>query len=135
MKLSPIQKASFEKLAKKYKIKLILLFGSEVTKKRHLMSDLDIGVCFEKNELNFQKFGQLISEFQEIFPKKEIDLAIINNADPLFLKKILETAQLLYGKKSNLAKLKLYSFHQYLDYQKYFKLEEKFCHQFLRQFE
>ena len=132
--MEKIPKTSLRKLAKKYKIKLILLFGSQVTKKTHEMSDLDIGVLFEQANFGFRKFGHLLSDLQEIFPEREIDLAIINHADPLFLKKILETAKILYGKKADLAKLKLYSFHRYLDYQKYFDLEEKFCRQFLGKF-
>lgn len=134
MKLTTIQKASLKKLAKKQKIKLILLFGSQFSKKTHKMSDFDIGVLFEKNNSEFKKYSQVLFELQRIFPKKEVDLGIINQADPLFLKKILESCHPLFGKKSDLDQLKLYSFHSYLDYQKYFKLEEKFCHQFLKQF-
>jgi len=130
--LTQKQKDFIKKLAKEYKILLILLFGSQANKKTHPGSDLDIGALFKKNDLGLQKYSILLSKFQKIFPEKEIDLAIINQADPLFLKKILERCQLLYGKKSDLKKLELYSFHRFLDYQKYFDLEEKFCHTFLK---
>ena len=123
-----------KKIAKKYKIKLILMFGSEVNKKTHKMSDVDIGVLLEKSGFSFTKYSSLMENFQKIFPGREIDLAIINNADPLFLKKIFENCQLLFGKKEELAKLKLYSFHQFCDYQKYFDLEREFAKRFLSQF-
>lgn len=124
----------FEKIAKKHKIKLILMFGSQVNKKIHKMSDIDIGILLERNNFSFKKHFSLLEDLQKIFPGKKLDLAIINNADPLFLKKILENCQLLYGKKRELAKLKLYSFHQFCDYQKYFNLEKEFVHRFLKQF-
>jgi len=132
MKLISKQKISLKKLARKHKIKLILLFGSQADNKIHQTSDLDIGVLFEEKKINFKNISQVIMDLGNIFPEQEIDVAIINHADPLFLKKILERYHLLYGKKSDLAKLKLYSFHSYLDYQKYFDLEKKFCHQFLK---
>jgi len=128
------QKRLFKKIAKKYKIKLLLMFGSQVNKKTHRLSDFDIGVLFEKNQFSFEKYSRLLNGLQEIFPEKEIDLAIINNADPLFLAKILENCQLFFGKKRDLNELKLYSFHQFCDYQKYFNLEEKFAHYFIREF-
>jgi len=132
MKLISKQEISLKKLARKYKIRLILLFGSQVNNKIHQMSDLDISVLFEEEKINFKNISQVIMDLGDIFPEQKVDVAIINHADPLFLKKILEKCRLFYGKKSDLVKLKLYSFHSYLDYQKYFDLEEKFCHQFLK---
>lgn len=132
--ISSFSKTVLKKIAKKHKIKLILMFGSQINKKTHQMSDIDIGVLLEKNSLGFKKYSCLLDDFQKIFSGKKLDLAIINNAGPLFLKKILENYQLLYGKKKELAKLKLYSFHQFCDYQKYFDLEKEFARRFLEQF-
>ena len=127
-------KIALGKIAKKYGIKLVLLFGSQVNKKTHKMSDIDIGILLEKNNLNFKKFSNLLNNFQKLFPGKKIDLAIMNNADPLFLKKIFENYQLIFGSKKELSQLQLYSFHQFCDYQKYFRLEEQFNKQFLKTF-
>lgn len=123
-----------QKIAKKYGIKLILMFGSQVDKKIHKMSDIDIGVLLEKSKLDLDKHLFLLNDFQKLFPGKKIDLAIINDADPLFLKKILENCRLLFGREKDLSKLKLYSFHQFCDYQKYFDLEKEFAHHFIQEF-
>lgn len=121
-----------KKIANKYGIRLLLMFGSRVSKKTHQLSDIDIGVLFEKNQINFERYSNLLNDLGEIFPEKEIDLAIINNADPLFLAKIMENYQLLFGKKKDLDKLKLYSFHQFCDYQKYFNLEKEFARRLIK---
>lgn len=123
-----------KKIAKKYKIRLILMFGSRVNKKTHQLSDVDIGILFEKNQINFEKYSRLLHDLQKFFPEKELDMVIINNTDPLFLAKILENCQLLFGKKKDLNELKLYSFHQFCDYQKYLNLEEEFAHHFIKEF-
>lgn len=125
-------KIALGKTAIKYGIKLILMFGSQVNKKTHQMSDIDIGVLLKKNDLDFDKHMALLADFQKLFPSKRVDLVIINQADPLFLKKILESCKLLFGKEDELNKLKLYSFHQFCDYQKYFKLEEEFANRFIK---
>ncbi len=123
-----------KKIARKYKIKLLLMFGSQVSKKIHQLSDIDIGVLFEKNQISFEKYSNLLHDLGKFFPEGKLDVAIMNNADPLFLAKILENCRLLFGKKKDLDQLKIYSFHQFCDYQKYFNLEEKFTHRLIREF-
>lgn len=132
--MNKISKSNLKKIAKKYKIKLILMFGSQVNKKTHQLSDIDIGVLFKNNQISFKRYSNLVNDLQEIFPEKKLDLAIINNADPLFLAKILENYQLLFGKKRDLNELKLYSFHRFCDYQKYFNLEAEYARRLIKAF-
>jgi predicted nucleotidyltransferase len=109
-----------KKIAKKYGLSLILLFGSQVTGQTHPDSDTDIAVLTENN-LTTGKYLSLTTEFAEIGPEAEIDLVIINRADPLLLKKILENCRLLYGAPRRLAELKIHAFKKYCDYQRYFE--------------
>lgn len=74
-------------------------------------------------------------ELQGIFLGRKVDLALINTADPLFLKKILESCQLLYGAEGNLHKLKMYAFKRYIDHKRYLKLEEEYIRRQLTRFE
>jgi len=122
----------FEKIAKKYSLRLILLFGSAVSSKLHPRSDIDIAVLSEKPDLSLESYSNLLFDLQRRFPKREVDLAIINRADPLFLKKITENCRLLYGNPRELAKLKIYAFKRYVDHQKYFNLEKKFAQNFIK---
>ena len=85
-----------ERIAKKHGILLILQFGSSVTGKGHARSDVDL------------------------------DLALLNHADPLFLKKITDNCQLLYGSPRRLQQLKIYAFKRYQDHRKYFEMERQF---------
>ena len=120
-----------EKIVKKYKIKLLLLFGSQINNKTHQLSDIDIGCLFENNQISFAKYSNLLHDLNKMIPGKKVDVAVINHADPLFLAKILENCQTLFGKKQDLDKLKLYSFHQFCDFQKYFDLEQEFARNFI----
>jgi predicted nucleotidyltransferase len=110
---------------------MILAFGSGVSAKLHPRSDVDIAVSCKNPNLSMEEFSDLLFELQRLFPQNEVDLAIINWADPLFLKKILERCEILYGTKSELARLKIYAFKRYIDHRKYFDLEEKFAQKFI----
>jgi len=124
----------FEKIAKKHNLQLILLFGSAASSKLHPQSDIDIAVLSEKPDLSLESYSNLIFDFQKCFPKREVDLAIINRADPLFLKKITENCRLLYGNPQELARLKIYAFKRYVDHRRYFNLEKKFAQNFIKRY-
>lgn len=132
MKITKEQQKQIKSIAKKNNLIMVLVFGSFATSKTHRDSDIDIAIKI-KQPVNYLKFSELLFDFQEIFPKNEVDLAIINYADPLFLKKITETANILYGSPRELAELKIYAFKKYIDHQKYFKMEKDFVDKFLRQ--
>ena len=61
-----------------------------------------------------------------LHPDHEVDVAIINHADPLFLKKISERCRLLYGSPRRLAELKIYAFKRYQDHRRYLDLEREY---------
>jgi len=131
MKISSDLKGNLAKIARKYHLRMILPFGSAVTFKLHFLSDLDLAVLYKEADFSWDKYTSLLDGLQKIFPKKKIDLAIINRTDPLFLKKITESCQLLYGSSQELAELKIYAFKRYTDHKKYLEMEEEFVDHFI----
>ena len=126
--LSQNQKKELRKIAKKFKLELILLFGSFVSQKSHKESDLDIAILSRRGV----SFLDLHSAFLKIFPGQQIDLTFINEADPLLLKEISDNYLLLYGSKRNFLKFKLNSFFRYQDYRPFFALEKRAVKNFIK---
>lgn len=124
-----------QRLAHDYGLRLVLLFGSAVSGKTHPESDLDIAVMFTDIETAHSRVFELIADLQEIFPDREVDLALINGADPLFLKKILEDCELLFGEPRTLAELKMYAYRRYIDHKRYLKMEGEYIKRLLDRFE
>jgi len=118
--------AGLERLAKRWGIRLILQFGSTVAGTCHQLSDVDIAVMFERGEIPMRVLLEVNEQLREVFPGREIDLAVLNHADPLFLKKITDKCSLLFGKPRDLAQLRLYAFKQYQDYRRFLTLERQF---------
>lgn len=130
MQLSQEQKNQIARIAKRFHLKLVLIFGSQIQGKTHSQSDLDIGV-FVKKELSWKELSSLLEKLGQIFQKK-IDVAFLNKADPLFLWRIMQKCILIYGEKRDLDELKRKAFHQFCDFKPYFRLEEKTAFKFIK---
>lgn len=133
MDISPDQIEQIESIARDHQLSLVLLFGSAVTGQgEHPGSDLDIAVRYSGTVPAFNEQYHLIHQLQGLFPHREVDLAVINHADPLFLKKITENCRLLYGDPGQLQELKIYAFKRYQDHRPYFVMEQAFVDRYLK---
>lgn len=124
--------ADLEPIARKYGVRLLLQFGSSVTGNVHPGSDIDIAMLLERPGLSFEQHAALLHELQSLFPDREVDLAVLNHADPLFLKKVVDSCRLLHGAPAELSRLKLRAFKRYQDHRKYLDLERAFVARALR---
>jgi len=120
-----------KEIAQKHGIVLVLKFGSSVTGRMHLRSDVDLAILLDRSTITLQEHAELLQSLQPLFPDRELDLALINHADPLFLKKITDNCELLLGPPERLQALKLYAFKRYQDHRRYFELERQFAERFL----
>ncbi len=133
MQLSDEQRDQVGTIAERHRVKLALLFGSAVTEKRtHAGSDLDIAVMYEDEPADYREHGELARDFQKLFPNHEVDLASLHHADPLFLKKVTEECQLLYGDHRRLQELKIFAYKRFQDHRRYFEMERAYVDRFLK---
>ncbi|GIW41377.1 MAG: hypothetical protein KatS3mg076_1954 [Candidatus Binatia bacterium] len=115
-----------EPLARKHGILLLLRFGSTVTGKTHSRSDVDLAVLLSRVPDSLGAYTELLEDLQGLFPHREVDVAILNRADPLFLRKITEACELLYGSPRELQRFKIYAFKRYQDYRRYLDMERRY---------
>jgi hypothetical protein len=92
---------------------------------------VDIAVLLNSPQISFEEHADLLGDLQQVFPEREVDLALINHADPLFLKKITDNCQIIYGPVERLHHLKIYAFKRFLDHQKYFDMERRYAAKYL----
>ena len=113
-------------IARRHGIRLLLQFGSSVSGTVHPRSDVDLAVLVEQPSLSLQQRGDLLHDLQALHPDREVDLVVINRADPLLLKKIVDSCHLLYGPVRRLQELKMYAFKRHQDHRKYFEQEREY---------
>jgi len=112
-------------LARRHDIELILQFGSTVKGTVHEGSDLDIAVLFGRRPPGLDERGAIVQDLRAVFPGREVDLAALDRADPLFLKQVLENCRLLAGSPRRFAELKIYAFKRYQDHRRFLALERE----------
>jgi len=113
-------------LAQRFGIRVILQFGSTVTGTTHDRSDVDLAVQLDTPTVSLETILEMREALLSLFPGREVDMAILNWADPLFRKKIMESCRMLFGTSQDFARLHLYSFKTYQDFQPYLELERQF---------
>lgn len=113
----------FDEIAERHGLALLLQHGSTVGGATHPGSDVDLAVLYDRRPPSLFDQGELIEDLQEHFPGQEVDLAVLDHADPLFLKKVLERSRLLAGSPRRLAELRMYAFKRYVDHRRFLPLE------------
>lgn len=115
--------ASFSTLARRYSLKLLIVFGSYATGKMHRGSDVDVAV-FPTKKLSLTRELKLRRDLFKHF-KREIDLVILPQALPLLLKEIATTGRCLVGSRADFITFQVQAMKQFLDFKPYFELQEK----------
>ncbi len=120
-----MQTPALEAIASDHGIELLLRFGSTAGGATHAASDVDLAVLLRDRdgEPSLERFSALLAALQPLFPEGRVDLAFLDRADPLFLKKILERCELLVGEPRRLAELRMLAFRRYVDHRRFLRME------------
>ena len=124
--LTEEQRIELHELGNLYNLQFIVLHGSYATGKTHSGSDLDIAVL-GKHLLSRQELTELYGKLSTIFgdcSERELDLASLHKADPLFLYYVVKQGVLLYGDKTSFLEFQTYAKHLFEDAKKLFELEK-----------
>src|SRR5437867_8255065 len=100
-----VDERGIEAIARKHHAGLILQFGSTVSGKTHPRSDLDIAVLLERPHVTLRDHAELLHDLQSLSETREVDLVILNRADPLLLKQVSDRCVRLYGSDAEFPRL------------------------------
>ena len=103
IEITPEKQEIIKKIAEKYGLKLMLLFGSQVKGKTHKESDYDIAYLSDK-KLSFEDEGRMIIDLAGIVGARDerlINLADIRKAGALLLKEIFDHHQIIFSADQN----------------------------------
>lgn len=105
---------------------MLVQFGSTVRGTTHGRSDVDLAAQFARTDTSLSALADLAADLQPLFPDRPVDLAIVNRADPLFLKQIMEGGRLLYGEPRRFHEARIYAFRRYQDHRRFFAMERDY---------
>lgn len=111
-----------KEIAEKYGLKLLLLFGSQVTGKTHKFSDFDFGYIGSKSMSYFEK-GNLDVDLARLI-KNKTESVDLKNAGPLLLKEIVKNNKIIFEENWAYADFFSRAVRTYFDAKPIFKLQE-----------
>ncbi|KKP32681.1 MAG: hypothetical protein A2312_03835 [Candidatus Staskawiczbacteria bacterium RIFOXYB2_FULL_32_9] len=115
MEISEKQKHKIGDLAKKYQLKLILLFGSRATGKIHKESDYDVAYLPSGN-LSYDQEIDINLQFIGIFSYDRIDTVDLRKASPLLLFGIFKNCQILFAEDNLIFfNYRAYAYKKYIE--------------------
>ena len=117
-----ILKKEVARLAKKYELKLVMLFGSSSRGSALTDSDIDLAILANENfyEKKYSDFSYDLTEVENTL-KKNIDIVPISNYNPLLLYNIFNDGEALYIRdEDEYASIRSWARFSYEDNQRFF---------------
>jgi|SRR3989338_861694 len=93
--MDKVDKEKIVDIAKRHKLALLVLFGSQATGHTHKKSDVDIGYLADR-EIDYRENYDITLELARIFKNPGVELVNINNVSPEFKKQVADTGVVLY---------------------------------------
>lgn len=125
-------KRAVGEIARRHGLSLVLLFGSAAAGTARPDSDIDIAVKIRGGDVGLRRILEIQRELSDLFGGREVDLAVLNRADPLFMKKIAERCSVLHGEPGEAEAFLLLSFRRYQDHRKYLEMERNFVYGYVK---
>lgn len=113
-------------IARKYDLRLVLLFGSQVDG-RYLHQESDFDVAYlSKRSLNLMEEARMMTEMVPYFHSENIDLVNLKNAPPLLYYAVFDKCQVLFQEDEILFySLRVYAFRKFVEMQPIYQLERQ----------
>lgn len=88
-------KSDIAKLATKYGLDFVVLFGSQAIGKTHSKSDVDIGYIASAN-FELSHLYNLEQDFKHLFQRPDVELVNLNRISPLMKKIVSDHGKIMY---------------------------------------
>ncbi|SHK23510.1 type VII toxin-antitoxin system MntA family adenylyltransferase antitoxin [Paramaledivibacter caminithermalis] len=112
-------------LKKNNKIIMAYVFGSIVKGNETKDSDIDIAIYISKGEIDAFEYLSLKRELMDV-SSKEVDIVILNDANPLIKQEIFRDGKKLFSRDKELeSNFIVHSLFEYEDMKKYYDLSYK----------
>ena len=115
-----------------YELTLLIIFGSYNSDNFNEDSDIDLAVKVNYPDQIIENKKEILDKISSIFDHRDIDLILLNYAEPLIKYKIACEGSLIYEKKKDLfQKFQIRAMSEHNDARKFYKLDKKSINDFL----
>ena len=120
------------KIFEDYELTLLIIFGSYNSDNFNKDSDIDLGVKVKKPDQILKNRNKILDKISSIFDYRDIDLVLLNYAEPLIKYKIACEGKVIYEKEKGLfEKFQVRAMSDHNDAKKFYMLDKKQITDFL----
>jgi len=120
-------------LAKTYDLLFMVLFGSQSVGEVHPKSDIDIGIMFSESKYTMDKEIGIGVEIMDLFQTSNVDVVVLDFAEPLLLKEVAAFGIPLYERRRGLFdEYQLLFIKKFFDNAKFRRLADRRLDEFLK---
>lgn len=102
-------------IAGKYKLSLLVLFGSQASEKTHRKSDVDFGFIAHR-KMSLKEIAEMQFDFSEKLKIKNLELVDLKTSPPFLLKNVAQNSVLLYQESLPIFdEFKIYGFKRFME--------------------
>ncbi len=126
----PVDK--IRELCKKHGIMVFILFGSYAANRFDSESDVDVAILVKNPVSILKSRTRILKKLSDLFGYKDIDLVLLNHADPLLKFNIAREGKLIYEETKGLFNIfKVRAMSEHNDAKKFYQLEKEFVKQYI----
>ena len=109
------KKKDVEAIAQKYRLDLVVLFGSQASGRTHQKSDVDIGYT-SPQFIELDTRFDIINEFRDILKRDDIEFVDLSRISPVMKKIIADEGVVLYEREPGMfVSFQMYAFKLYVE--------------------
>ncbi len=133
IEISGLDQNRLRNVCKQHNLSLVILFGSHSRGQADKNSDIDLAVLVDKKTIDADFEFSLLTTFVNLVQRDNLDLVLLNRAEPLLQSQVARYGTLLYEKSPGLFnRFRVQAVKNYDDAQKFIWLGETYVHNFLR---
>lgn len=128
-----MMRQDLKRICRKYRLSLVILFGSGAEGNLSKESDIDLGVWTEEKRIDIKYEMNLLTAMVNFLKRDGVDLVILNFADPLLRFEVATKGRLIYEKdEGGFRDFKIQAMKQNNDAQKFYNLDRLYIKNFLK---
>lgn len=115
--------ATLERVARECGLDLLLVHGSVASGATHARSDVDFAARHADGVLSPERWLEVFSALSAAVPQREVDVVDLSVADPLLLRRIMDSGRIVFDAGGVALREGLRALHRYEDFRPYLRLE------------
>jgi predicted nucleotidyltransferase len=127
-----VSEQTFEHFCRRHRVAFAVFFGSAASGRMMAHSDLDLAFWVEGQRIEGRELD-LTNSLMQMLHRNEVDVVVLNHANPLLQWQVASTGKLLYERETGgFHRFQLYAMKRYDDSRRLLALQDRYLNRLLK---